>query len=151
MHDATVTIVQKSLSKSGKTFTLTAETGEMFSVFPPEAAFIEVGQRYTLEYTSSDFQGKTYHTVKKVSAAAKASSISAATGNSAIAHADGGPHLAMWEKEVFRAMLKGGESTADIRLKGIEARQAAREILKTNLDGKLPEFPGDDPNDSLEF
>ena len=70
-------------------------------------------------------------------AAAKAPSIPALT--------DVGPHVGMWEKEAFAA-LRAGMTSAEVIIMGIEARQAAREIIRTNLDAKLS-----DPNDTLEF
>ncbi len=139
MHEATITVIKKSPSKSGKTFTLTTDTGDMFSVFPAEAALFEEGHQYTVQYTSTDFQGKTYHTIKSgaPSGAAKAPSIPAI--------ADGGPHMGMWEREAFIA-LRAGMTGAEIRIMGIEARLIARDIVRTNLDAKLS-----DPNDTLEF
>lgn len=64
-HGATITIVQKTPPAPGKKqWKILAETGESFGAFPPEAAQLEEGCRYTIGYTSSDFQGRTYHTVK---------------------------------------------------------------------------------------
>lgn len=65
--------------------------------------------------------------------------------------ADVGPHLAMWEKLVFEA-FQTGTPTSEVILRGIEARQVAREILRTDLDGKLPELKGKaDLDNDLEF
>ncbi len=65
---------------------------------------------------------------------------------------DIGPHAGMWEKEAFVA-LRSGMTSAQVIVMGIEARQAAREILRTNLDGKLPQVKSkadfdDDPENN---
>src|SRR5258708_7565081 len=63
-HEATITVAEKGLSSSGKTYRLVTDAGESFSVFPADQQYYQVGQRYTVGYTSSDFQGRTYHTIK---------------------------------------------------------------------------------------
>ncbi len=52
--------------------------------------------------------------------------------------ADVGPHLGMWEKEAFGALL-AGKTSSEVIIMGIEARQVAREILKFDLDKQQPE------------
>lgn len=65
MHEATVTIVKKYPPDAGKKmWKLVADTGEKFLAFPTEANAFQEGVRCTFNYTSSDFQGRTFHTVK---------------------------------------------------------------------------------------
>lgn len=64
-HQATITIVGKYPPDAGKKmWKIVGETGEKFLVSPNEQQFYEQGRRYTFGYTSSDFQGRTYHTAK---------------------------------------------------------------------------------------
>jgi len=65
MHEATVTITKKYPPEEGKKMWkfLTAE-GLKLQAFPKDADLYSEGQRVSLNYTTSDFQGKSYHTIK---------------------------------------------------------------------------------------
>ncbi len=150
MHEATVTIrklwppykagdKRTSLEDTeGNKYRLEIMTGAGFH----DGDVVNIG--YTNEVTAPEFGAKEYKFIKKMKA----------TGNGAaapltIAPRDIGPHGGMWEQLAFKA-LQAGMTASQVIIMGIEARQAAREIVKTNLDGKLPVQP-EDPNDSLEF
>lgn len=65
MHEATVTITNKYAPDKGKTmWKLLTASGEKFLVMPTEQQYYQEGETYTLNYTSSDFNGRTYHTAK---------------------------------------------------------------------------------------
>ncbi len=148
MHEATVTIVKKSPPAVGKKmWKLDTETGELFLAFPSDAALFEVGGRYTLKYTSSDFGGATWHTVKGSPTKLLAGSmlVSSRPGEAMVVSpraGDVGPHQAMWEKRISK-LLAGGMAEEAIPLHVITCRRLAREGLKVDIDAKLPE-PADD-------
>ncbi len=134
MHEATVTIIRKNKPGPGKKmWELVAETGEKFKAFDSEASLFDEGKRYRLNFEPKEFNGFPFKAIKGTPKLLEAMSESVAPPLSA---SDVGPHGGMWEREVFGALLNG-KTSSEIRLLAIEARQLAREILKTNLDGKL--------------
>ncbi len=148
MHEATVTIRKlwppykvgdrrTSLEDTeGNKYRLEIATGAGFH----DGDAVNIG--YTNEVTAPEFGGKEYKLIKKMKAAGN--------GSAALSLAPGdiGPHVGMWEREAFLG-LRAGMTSAQVIIMGIEARQAARTIVRTDLDGRLP--VQDDPNDSLEF
>lgn len=106
---------------------------------------------WTDEKAPAEFGGKEYKLIKKMKHADGGVRAVQPYGPAPTPPkpADIGPHLGMWEKEVFDA-LRAGMTSPQVIIMGIEARRTAREILKTDLDGKLPEPKGKaDFNDNL--
>ncbi len=97
-----------------------------------------VGTTLDVKYESEgkEWEGRpfTEHTIK----AARLNPTSSAVPSPGNAPIGPGPHLGMWEKEAFVALLAGHSSTEVIQT-GIEARQAAKKIIATDLDAKLSE------------
>ncbi len=159
MHEATVTIIENSKPANPKApHVLRVDTGTgqlKMKAWPnlnPSAWGL--GDILDVEYESigKEWEGKSFteNTIKVARphlGAARAPNVPALNGSTPVT-SDVGPHIGMWEKEAFQALLQGMSSTEIIQ-KGIEARQVARTIVRTNLDGKLPE--PDDFNASLEF
>src|SRR5260221_6911257 len=64
MHETTITITKKYPPDEGKKmWKLLTQSGEKYLVAASEHAFYREGETCTVGYTSSEFQGKTYHTV----------------------------------------------------------------------------------------
>lgn len=78
MHEATVTVATKSPPDPGKkTWKLLTSTGELFLIWPNDEHYYEAGKTYKLSYTSSDFNGRTYHTAKGAPAPAGGRAVTA--------------------------------------------------------------------------
>ncbi len=153
MHEATITIKKlwPPYNAGAKRVDLHDLDGNKYRVEVTTAAGFHDGEvvdiGYTEEKTTAEFGGKEYKLIKKMKLVATKSG---ALNDLAAAHratpSDVGPHVGMWEKEAFGALL-AGLTSSEVILRGIEARMAAREILKTNLDAKLPSL---NPEHGLE-
>ncbi len=157
MHEATVTIVENSKPANPKApNVLRVDTGSgqlKMKAWPDlNPSAWNLGDTLDVSYLSEEkeYMGKAYteHTIKtaKHHAGAPGGTFAKDLSVGAARAADVGPHVAMWEKEVFRALIAA--EAGNLIVKGIEARRVAREILKTDLDAKLPAEP--EFNDSLE-
>lgn len=149
MHEATITIKKlwPPFKPGDKRTNIEDTNGNKYRVDVAYAAgfhdgdTVEIG--YSDEKAPAEFGGKEYKLIKKMThdhgqAPSKFNEFLPPKG------VEVGPHLGMWEKEAFVA-LRSGMTSSQVIIMGIEARQAALEILKTDLSGKLPE-----PNDDLE-
>jgi hypothetical protein len=146
MNETTETIVQKNPPGPGKKmWELVTETGEKYKAFGSEADHFHAGKRYRFSFESKEFNGYPFKSIKGAPKPVGSEVLSSANG---ARPSDIGPHVGMWEKNVFEALL-AGKTSSEVIIMGIEARLAAREIVRTDLDGKLPEPV--DLNDSLEF
>ncbi len=152
MHEATITIKKlwPPYSPGDKRTTLEDTDGNKYRLEVVTGAgfhdndVVDIG--WTEEKTDAKFGGKEYKLIKKMKLVTPPPF--KVNGQTPVTSGDAGPHLGMWEREVFGALLSG-KTGSEIRLLAIEARQLAREILKTNLDGKLPPAPAEF-NDDLE-
>src|SRR5260370_14192159 len=64
MHEAHITLTKKYPPDEGKKmWKLLTTSGEKYLVAASEQSFYREGETCTVGYTSSEFQGKTYHTV----------------------------------------------------------------------------------------
>ncbi len=158
-HEATITVKKIEPSTTGKTLRITDERGDMWSLFPADRPFYDEGGKYKVAYTSNEFppgSGKLYKTLKGtpqiLEAPSKANGASGFPGTPAmvVRGPDPGPHAGMWEKEASR-LLEAGMSYEAVVIHGITSRQAAYEILKTDIHGKLPEPRLAQESDDLEF
>ncbi len=150
MHE--VTVVATSVRRDGKGFKATLpEYGEVWLSLPDSmAGAVEWKKTYDIAFnvkpgTKGNFYNVTQ--VKEHGAPASAPNVPPLNGGTPVFN-DVGPHIGMWEKELFTALLTAKLPTSELILRGIEARRAARAIVRTDLDGKLPEV--EDFNDSLE-
>ncbi len=156
MHETTVTA--SSVRKDGRGFKATLpEYGEVWLSLPDSmTGAVEWKKTYDIAFnvkpgTKGNFYNVTQVKEHGAPTPAPAPKAPALNGGPPVLTADVGPHVGMWEKEAFDA-LRAGMTSSQIVVLGIEARRAAREIVRTNLDGKLPEYESlGDPNDSLEF
>ncbi len=157
MPQATVTVIENALPTSERgPHKITVDTGTKqmkMKAWPEIGASLHKGDTYEIGWTDEQksWEGKSYteHTIKGATPKLQApKSDGAATPRPG----DVGPHLAMWEKEAF-AGLRAGLTRSEVTIMGIDARLAARDILRTDLDGKLPvtSTPEQELNDSLEF
>ncbi len=101
---------------------------------------------FTNEKAPAEFGGREYRLISKMKHAERGP-LRIVETPSPPKPVDGGPHLGMWEKEAMDA-LRSGMTSAQVIIMGIDARRAAREILRTDLDGKLSD-PTPDFNDGL--
>ncbi len=155
MHETTVTA--SSVRKDGKGFKATLpEYGEVWLSLPDSmAGAVEWKKTYDVAFNVKEGTRGNFYNVTKIeehgAPALAPSSAPASNGGTAPLNNDVGPHIGMWEKEVFDG-LRAGMTSSQIILLGIEARRAARIIVRADLDAKLPEFETlGDPSDSLEF
>ena len=143
MSETTETIVQKNPPGLGKKmWELITDTGEKYKAFGSEADHFQAGKRYRFSFESKEFNGYPFKSVKGAP-----KPVGEAPSANGARPSDIGPHVGMWEKGAFEALL-AGKTSSEVIILGIEARRAAREIVRTDLDGKLPD---PDLNDSLEF
>ncbi len=149
-HEATITIARiDPIQPNRKTHKVYDTEGGEWSLFPTDRPFYEEGMEYKVGFSSNDFKGKIYRTLKgtpkTLGGAPKTN------GSVAPRAVDVGPHRAMWEKEISR-LIENGMPEERVPLHVITCRRLAREGLAADLDGKLPE-PSllKDPNDSLEY
>ncbi len=146
MHEVTVTAA--SVRKDGKGFKADLpEYGEVWLSLPDSmAGTVEWKKTYDIAFVVKPGTKGNFYNVTKVKAhgePARPSNIPALNGGPK--PADIGPHVGMWEREAFDA-LRAGLTSEQVILMGIEARRAAREIVRTDIDGKLP-VPFDDSLD----
>ncbi len=160
MHEATIRIIENSKPANPKApnvlkVEVAGQSGNLKMKAWPDLNPSTWGLGDTLDvtYNSEDkeYLGKPYkeHTIKTAKTSLTYVGKAALNGGGgAVGAADVGPHIAMWEKLAMEAFHLG-KTSPEVILMGIEARRAAREILKTDLDGKLTE-PEPQLNDNLD-
>ncbi len=142
MHEATVTA--SSVRRDGKGFKATLpEYGEVWLSLPDSmTGSVEWKKTYDIAFSVKPGTKGNFYNVTRVKE--RGEPVEPAiplrpNGQITIAPRDIGPHVAMWEKLSMEA-LRAGLTGPEIIIMGIEARQAARAIVRTNLDGKLSEL-----------
>ncbi len=149
MHECTVTVL--SVRKDGKGFKANLpEYGEVWlSLSDRDIGKIEWKKTYDIAFNVKPGARGNFYNVTRIEEPQQA--------NGQVAPpkaADVGPHIAMWEKLFFEALVADG--SPPIVTTAIEARRLARKTLQTDLDGKLPEVKtqedlDDDQEDTFEY
>ncbi len=154
MHEATVTAT--FIRKDGKGFKTTLpEYGEVWLSLPDAmTGTAETGKTYDVSFVINPGIKGNFYNVKKIKergAPARAPNVPALNGgpDQSLRPADIGPHGGMWEQLSFKALLSG-KTESEVIIMGIKARQAAKEILRADLDATLdledtfdsPRLPG---------
>ncbi len=141
MHEVTVTA--SSVRKDGKGFKATLpEYGEVWLSLPDSlTGTVEWKKTYDIAFViKPGIKGDFYNVtkLKEHGAPAKAPNVPALNGgpDTPVRPADVGPHGGMWEQLSFKALLTG-KTESEVIIMGIKARQAAREILRADLDATL--------------
>ncbi len=131
MHESTVTVL--SVRKDGKGFKANLpEYGEVWlSLSDRDIGKIEWKKTYDIAFNVKPGDRGNFYNVTRIGKPQQA--------NGPVVPpkaADVGPHIAMWEKLFFEALIGKGALPGVVT--AIEARRLARQTLQTDLDAKLP-------------
>ncbi len=151
MHEDTITIrkLWSPYSPGDKRTTLEDTDGNKYRIEVITGAGFHDGDivsiGWTPEKTDAKFGGKEYKFIKNIKLVTPPPF--KVDGHTPAVPGEVGPHLAMWEKLFFEALVTKGAPPNIVT--AVDARLMARATLQTNIDAKIPE-PAEF-NDSLEI